>query len=137
VSGAPKVGPLICYEVIFPGQVVSAERPGWLVNVTNDSWFGSGAGPYQHFLIARMRAIEEGLPIVRAAGTGISAIIDPLGRVKGALQLNRMGALDGVLPAAIAPTPYARFGDVIFLLMLLACAGLPIFKALRHDAPGV
>jgi apolipoprotein N-acyltransferase len=137
VPGAPKVGPLICYEVIFPGQVVSAERPGWLVNVTNDSWFGAGAGPYQHFLIARLRAIEEGLPIVRAAGTGISAIIDPLGRVTAELPLNQMGALDGVLPAAIAPTPYARFGDVIFLLMLLACAGLPIFKALRHDAPGV
>lgn len=137
VPGAPMVGPLICYEVIFPGQVVSAERPGWLVNVTNDSWFGSGAGPYQHLLIARVRAIEEGLPIARAAGTGISAIIDPLGRVKAELPLNRMGALDGVLPAAIAPTLYARFGDVIFLLMLFGCAGIPIFRALRHDAPGV
>ena len=137
VTGAPKVGPLICYEVIFPGEVVSAVRPGWLVNVTNDSWFGSGAGPYQHLLIARMRAVEEGLPIVRAAGTGISAIIDPLGRVKAELPLNRMGALDGVLPVAIAPTLYARFGDVIFLLMLFGCAGVPIFRALRHDAPGV
>jgi apolipoprotein N-acyltransferase len=135
LTGAPKVGPLICYEVIFPGQVVSASRPGWLVNVTNDSWFGSGAGPYQHLLIARMRAIEEGLPIARAAGTGISAIIDPLGRIKAELPLNRMGALDGPLPAAIAPTAYARFGDAMFLLMLLACVCAPIFTALRNDAP--
>ena len=134
VPGAPKVGPLICYEVIFPGKVVGTERPGWLVNVTNDSWFGSGAGPYQHFLIARMRAIEEGLPIVRAAGTGISAIIDPLGRVKASLSLNQMGSLDGPLPAAIAPTPYARFGDALFVLMLLACAAMSVFAALRNDA---
>ncbi len=136
VPGAPKVGPLICYEVIFPGEVVGAERPGWLVNVTNDSWFGTGAGPYQHFLIARMRAIEEGLPIARDAGTGISAVIDPLGRVKAQLPLNQMGILDANLPVAIAPTFYSRFGNSVFALMLLAaCAVLPIFAALRNDAP--
>ncbi|HSZ10702.1 MAG TPA: apolipoprotein N-acyltransferase [Rhizomicrobium sp.] len=135
VPGAPKVGPLICYEVIFPGQVVSGDRPGWLVNVTNDSWFGNGAGPYQHFLIARMRAIEEGLPIARDAGTGISAVIDPLGRVKAQLPLNQMGILDANLPVAIAPTFYSRFGNSVFALMLLAAMVLPIFAALRNDAP--
>ena len=82
VPGAPPILPLICYEIIFPGEAVPAgERPGWLVNVTNDGWFGDSPGPYQHFQQARVRAIEEGLPLVRAANTGISAVVDPLGRV--------------------------------------------------------
>ena len=82
VPGAPKMLPLICYEAIFPGAAVPrGERPGWLVNVTNDGWFGISTGPYQHFQQARVLAIAEGLPLVRAANTGISAVIDPVGRV--------------------------------------------------------
>jgi apolipoprotein N-acyltransferase len=121
VPGAPPVGPLICYEILFPGAVVGEKRPNWFVNVTDDSWFGPSTGPYQHLLTARVRAIEEGVPVVRAANTGISAVIDALGRTKATLALDDMGALDAPLPAAIAPTPYARFGDLGFWLMLIAC----------------
>ncbi|HEY5347833.1 MAG TPA: apolipoprotein N-acyltransferase [Rhizomicrobium sp.] len=117
--GAPPVGPLICYEIIFPGAVTAKQRPGWLVNVTNDAWFGPWAGPRQHFLIARVRAIEEGLPVIRAANTGISAVIDPKGRILAMIGLNRMGFLDAGLPAALPATPYARFGDAGFFLLLI------------------
>jgi apolipoprotein N-acyltransferase len=120
IPGAPPAGPLICYEILFPAGVVGARRPGWLINVTDDSWFGPSTGPYQHLLTARVRAIEEGIPVVRAANTGISAVIDPLGRTKATLPLDEMGALDAPLPAAIAPTPYARFGDAGFWLLLVA-----------------
>ena len=124
VPGAPKMLPLICYEAIFPGAAVPAgERPGWLVNVTNDGWFGISSGPYQHFQQARMLAIAEGLPLVRAANTGISAVVDPLGRVIASLPLGAEGVLDAKLPRAIAPTPYVRFGDYPFILFLvLSCA---------------
>lgn len=121
VPGAPKVDPLICYEIIFPGAVVGAERPGWIVNVTDDSWFGPSTGPYQHLLMARMRAIEEGLPVVRDANTGISAVIDPLGRVDAQLGLERMGFLDTNLPRALPPTLYARLRNAGFLLLLVFC----------------
>ena len=121
---APPVTPLICYEVIFPHAVVdpAQPRPGWLVNITDDSWFGPWAGPRQHFLIARFRAIEEGLPIARAANSGISAVIDPLGRVRGRLDSNKMGVVDAGLPVALAPPFYARFGDLIFLLAMVTGA---------------
>ena len=121
---APPVTPLICYEVIFPHAVVDPRepRPGWLVNITDDSWFGPWAGPRQHLLIARVRAIEEGLPIARAANTGISAMIDGNGRVRAQLGLNRMGIVDAALPLALAPPLYARFGDLAFLLLLVTAA---------------
>ena len=121
---APPVTPLICYEVIFPHAVVdpAEPRPGWLVNVTDDSWFGPWAGPRQHFLIARVRAIEEGLPIARAANTGISAVIDPLGRVRAQLRLNNRGVVDAALPQALAPPLYARIGDLAFLIFLVSAA---------------
>ena len=90
----PAPAPLICYEIIFPGAVIGSVRPGWLVNVTDDSWFGPWAGPWQHLLTARMRAIEEGLPVVRSANTGISAVIDPLGRIVAALGLDETGEMD-------------------------------------------
>jgi apolipoprotein N-acyltransferase len=109
---APRFVPLVCYEIIFPRAVVPpGERPGWLLNLTNDGWFGATAGPYQHLQQARVRAIEEGLPVARAANTGISAVIDPLGRIVTALPLGREGILDSGLPGRIAAPPYTRIGD--------------------------
>jgi apolipoprotein N-acyltransferase len=123
VPGAPPVGPLICYEILFPAEVVADRRPGWFVNVTDDSWFGpaSSTGPYQHFLVARVRAIEEGIPVVRAANTGISAIIDPLGRVVAELGVDKAGIVDAGLPKSLVSTLFARLRHLGFWLMLLAC----------------
>ena len=118
--GAPPVGPLICYEVIFPGAVTGKVRPAWLVNVTDDSWFGPWAGPRQHLLIARVRAIEEALPLVRDANTGISAVIDPYGRIIARLGLGRMGVVDARLPKAAPASTYARYGDWTFALLLIS-----------------
>ncbi len=119
LDNAPPVAPLICYEIIFPGEVVSQPRPGWLLNLTNDAWYGATPGPYQHFLQARVRAVEEGLPLVRDANSGISAIVDAYGRVRQSLGLGLAGIVDGSLPPALPPTLYARFGDWIFLLLLV------------------
>jgi apolipoprotein N-acyltransferase len=127
VPGAPPVGPLICYEVIFPQAVTGDPRPSWLVNMTDDSWFGPNTGPMQHLLIARVRAIEEGLPIVRAANTGISAIIDPYGRMRARLDLGLRGVLDGDLPVALPSTPFARYGNPILLTLFLICAGAALW----------
>jgi len=99
--------------------VPRGERPGWLVNVTNDGWFGISSGPYQHFQQARVLAIAEGLPLVRAANTGISAVIDPLGRIIGALPLGAEGVLDAQLPTPIEPTPYVKYGNYILVLVLI------------------
>jgi len=121
VPGAPRMLPLICYEAVFPGDVVERNnRPGWIVNLTNDGWFGISTGPYQHLQQARLRAIEQGLPLVRAANTGISAVIDPMGRVVARLGLGLEGVLDSTLPAAIPPTPYARAGDIPAAIILAA-----------------
>lgn len=118
VPGAPSIGPLICYEIIFSGNVVGPERPGWLVNVTNDAWFGQSAGPYQHLAQARLRAIEQGLPVARAANTGVTAMIDPFGRVLDSVPLSRSGTVDTRLPAPVPPPLFARLGDWIFALLL-------------------
>jgi apolipoprotein N-acyltransferase len=113
LPNAPRVLPLICYEAIFPGDIVPGnDRPGWIVNLTNDGWFGISTGPYQHLQQTRVRAIEEGLPIVRAANTGISAVIDPVGRIVARLDLGVEGVLDSGLPAASDLTPYVRFRDI-------------------------
>jgi len=123
----PSTGPLICYEVIFPGEVVApGERPAWLVNITNDAWFGESAGPYQHFSQVRLRAVEQGLPIARSANSGISALIDPYGRIVKSLPLHGRGVIDAPLPAALEPTLYARLGD-LFLLLLLAATGAAVW----------
>jgi apolipoprotein N-acyltransferase len=116
-------GPLICYEILFPRAVVDrANRPQWLVNVTDDSWFGPSTGPYQHLGIARMRAVEEGLPVIRAANTGVSAIIDPYGRVVASLPLDSQGVLDGPLPGPLSETHYAVWGNVLYTIAMAALA---------------
>jgi apolipoprotein N-acyltransferase len=120
LPGLPSPSPLICYEVIFPGHVTAAERPGWLVNITNDAWFGHSAGPYQHFAAARLRAVEEGLPMVRAAQTGISAVVDARGRVLAQLGLGETGAFVATLPGAERSTPFARFGRLLSFLVASA-----------------
>jgi apolipoprotein N-acyltransferase len=132
LPGLPPVSPLICYEVIFPGAVTEPDRrPGWLLNLTNDGWYGRTAGPHQHFAIARMRAVEEGLPLVRVANTGISGVVDAHGRVTASLGLGERGALDADLPVALPATPYARFGDLAFGLLLAAAAAFSTFARQR------
>ncbi|MBR0773911.1 apolipoprotein N-acyltransferase [Bradyrhizobium diazoefficiens] len=129
VPGAPGALPLICYEAIFPDEIGTRnERPGWIVNLTNDGWFGKSTGPYQHLEQARMRAIELGLPLVRSANTGVSAVIDPVGRTTASLGLGIEGVLDATLPAAIAPTVYARVGDAPAIMLV----ALAVIVALRR-----
>ena len=110
----PPVSPLICYEAIFPGQVVDrSNRPAWLANVTNDAWFGNSTGPRQHLAAARIRAVEEGLPLVRAANTGISAVFDAHGHEVGRIGMGETGVLVAALPPPLAPTLFARHGLAI------------------------
>ncbi|HUW73004.1 MAG TPA: apolipoprotein N-acyltransferase, partial [Methyloceanibacter sp.] len=123
--------PLICYEIIFSDEVAdSSTRPGWLLNVTNDAWFGSSAGPYQHFHQAQVRAVEQGLPVVRAANTGISAVIDPYGRVLAEIGLGESGLIDAKLPKVGPPTFFVRFG--ISLEILVLCLALIGWLACRR-----
>jgi apolipoprotein N-acyltransferase len=132
VPHAPRFLPLVCYEIIFPGAAVPrGEQPDWLLNLTNDGWFGTSSGPYQHMQQARVRAIEEGLPLVRAANTGISAVIDPLGRVIKSLPLNAQGVLDAPLPRRIDPPLYARAGDAIAALILGVAIVIVIRRRMR------
>ena len=132
VPGAPSALPLICYEIIFPGELASSDqRPGWIVNVTNDGWFGNSSGPYQHLQQARLTAIEQGLPLVRAANTGISAVIDPLGRIVASLPLASEGVLDASLPRAIGAPIYVRFGDAPAAVLILIAFFLTIRGRLR------
>jgi apolipoprotein N-acyltransferase len=112
-------GPLICYEAIFPTGIYAETRPDALLNVTNDGWFGDSAGPHQHFAQARVRAIEQGLPLVRAANTGISAVIDPWGQVLQSLPVGEAGVIDSTLPIGFE-TPYSRYGAVLSALLYLA-----------------
>ncbi|MGH6735638.1 MAG: apolipoprotein N-acyltransferase [Methyloceanibacter sp.] len=125
VPGAPPASPLICYEIIFPDDVVDANaRPGWMLNITNDAWFGSSAGPYQHFHQAQVRAVEQGLPVVRAANTGISAVIDPYGRVLAEIGLGEKGLIDAGLPKVGQKTLFVRIGSALEVVILaLAIAG--------------
>jgi apolipoprotein N-acyltransferase len=133
VPRAPRMLPLVCYEVIFPGQAVPRDdRPGWVLNLTNDGWSGISSGPYQHFRQARVRMIEEGLPLVRAANTGISAVVDPLGRVIRSLPLGAEGVLDSALPQPVEPTVYVRAGDSSVGLVVAAAFLIVIRRRMRR-----
>jgi apolipoprotein N-acyltransferase len=133
IPDAPRALPLICYEAIFPGNIATRDdRPGWIVNLTNDGWFGISTGPYQHLQQARLRAIEEGLPVVRAANSGISAVIDPQGRIVARLGLGIEGVLDASLPTAIPPTVYARFGDIPAATIMVAALLLIIRRRISR-----
>src|SRR5262249_55474809 len=119
LPGLPPFSPLICFEAIFPADVTGpGPPPQWLLNVTNDAWFGVSSGPYQHLTSARLRTIEEGLPMIRAANTGVSAVIDAYGRVLAALDMERDGVIDHELPPARAATPYSRWHDWLLLLLV-------------------
>jgi apolipoprotein N-acyltransferase len=130
VPGLGRLAPLVCYEAVFPRGVVPAgERPRAMVNVTNDGWFGNSTGPRQHLHMARVRAVEQGLPLMRAANNGISAVVDAAGRVRGRLDLDVRASLDAALPPVLPPPPYARFGDgpfgfAVAMLMLLFMPGI-------------
>ncbi|MEL7228557.1 MAG: apolipoprotein N-acyltransferase [Pseudomonadota bacterium] len=125
MNGAPPFLPLICYEIIFSGRVAgSGPKPGWIVNVTNDAWFGMTSGPHQHAHQAQVRAVEEGLPVVRAANNGISMVVDAHGRITQSLGLGKRGTVDAPLPTAIAQPPFARTGNlyvILFICVLLTC----------------
>ena len=130
--GLPPFSPLICYEVIFPGAVIDASnRPDWLLSVTNDGWFGRSPGPYQHFASARFRAVEEGLPLARAANTGISAMVDPFGRVIAALPMGTEGTLDVLLPAPLAPTLFSRTGLLLPAALVIVALAMGVGLIMR------
>lgn len=127
----PAFAPLICYEIIFPGAALGeGERPNVLLNVTNDGWFGYTTGPYQHFHQARVRGVEEGLPLVRAANTGISAVIDAYGRSVARSRLGEATMIEAALPAAIAPPFYAQWRSLVFALSLAVCMLILFIKNL-------
>jgi apolipoprotein N-acyltransferase len=119
---APPFTPLICYEAIFSGAVLGeGPRPGFLINVTNDGWFGRTVGPHQHFHQARVRSVEEGLPMIRAANTGISAVVDAYGRVAVRTRLGEAVMLESRLPSAIEPTFYSKWRSHLVSLLLVVC----------------
>lgn len=132
-----KALPLICYEAVFARDVnATPERPAFLMQLTNDAWFGTGQGPMQHLAQARMRAIEQGLPMARVANTGVSAMIDPWGQITARLQLNQAGFLDAPLPAPRTPTLYSQTGEWPFLIVFLGglgFAGLQRHRKINFD----
>ncbi len=133
LSGLPPMQPLICYEAVFSYDLISGEnRPAWLLQVTNDAWFGQISGPWQHLAQARLRAIESGLPLMRAANTGVSAVIDARGTPRAMLGMNQAGRIDAALPGALPPTPWSRWGDwpavALALAVFLCVAARPRTK---------
>ena len=142
IPGAPPASPLICYEIIFPGQVVAAPtakdgiRPQWLLNVTNDAWFGISSGPYQHLASTRLRAVEEGLPLVRTANNGVSGVYDAYGRVIAETLLGKRAIIDADLPAMLSEaTFFSRFGNwALSVVMLIYVVVFPVFPKARIHA---
>ncbi|WP_181707951.1 apolipoprotein N-acyltransferase [Chthonobacter rhizosphaerae] len=127
-----KAGILVCYEIIFSGRVTAPERPDVLFNLTNDAWFGYTFGPFQHLDMARLRAIEEGLPVVRAANTGISAVIDPFGRYLALLPLGERGVLDYGLPAAVGTPFFSDYGSHFLLTFYVISVILVALGGRKH-----
>jgi len=130
-----RVVPLICYEAVFPQDLRTAERPDWLLQVTNDAWFGQWTGPFQHLAQARLRAIEQGLPMARVANTGVTAMIDARGRIVDALPFGVAGYLDVALPGGLPITPYARWGEVPVLFILTTLLALALRRRPVLDGP--
>lgn len=130
-----KAVPVICYEAIFP-QILRAapERADWILQITNDAWFGTWSGPFQHMAQARLRAIEQGLPLVRVANTGVTAVVDARGAVVDSLPFGTAGYLDARLPGALPPTPYARWGEAPVLTLIFALAGVLVLARRRKSA---
>jgi apolipoprotein N-acyltransferase len=136
-GAVPRFAPLICYEIVFTGDLFAdGARPGWIVNVTNDAWFGNTSGPWQHLAQARLRAVEQGLPVIRAANTGISAVIDARGRIRHILGSGRRGVIDASLPAPIEPTFYATFGRLTVALVLVLAALWILLAKILEDRRG-
>ena len=133
VPGLPPFAGAVCYEAIFPGAIVNQqERPEWILNLTNDAWYGRSSGPFQHLASARTRTIEEGLPMVRVANNGISAVIDAAGRVRARISLDTIGYADFALPGPGEPTFYSRAGDWS-LVALLLLGSVPVITASLRD----
>ena len=129
VEKAPPAAPLVCYEAIFPGATVQKKhRPAWIINVTNDGWYGFSAGPHHHFAMAQTRAVEEGLPLVRSANTGISGVVDAYGRVWNRLEFGQEGVVDAALPKAIPATLFAQYGNVLPLLLAAFLILISLFQ---------
>ena len=125
---------MICYEDVFSAETVDeVHRPAWLLNITDDAWFGDSAGPRQHFADARLRAVEAGLPLVRDANSGVSAVFDPLGRVMSSLPMNVQGVLLARLPAPLPPTLYAKYGLWIPFLAAISVIAGGIWLSGRHQ----
>ncbi|MDF1791754.1 MAG: apolipoprotein N-acyltransferase [Thalassobaculaceae bacterium] len=132
LAGAPPVSLLICYEAIFPdGAVDPTARPGWLLNATNDAWFGRWSGPYQHLAIARLRAIEQGLPMVRAANTGVSTVIDAAGRIVASIPMGMTASMDSPLPSAAPPTPFGIIGGIPLIVMVVSLFAVAAYGRFR------
>lgn len=152
-SNIPPFSPLICYEALFPGEVVQspsatymsathltkrpaehpAKRPEWLLNLTNDAWYGRSSGPYQHLALTRLRAIEEGLPLIRAANNGISAVIDANGRILYKLGLDDVGFIDFELPKPLKTTFYSHYKEIPYWAMLIIIMGIAIALRRKQD----
>ena len=128
IENYPVFGALICYEIIFPDEVVNRkDKPKWLVVLTNDGWYGNSTGPYQHLVAAQMRAVEEGVAVVRSANSGISAVISPVGKIINQIKLNEKNYSDVYLPKKAAiKTIYNIFGKyfilcIMFLMLITTC----------------
>lgn len=128
LPNTPAVGFSVCYEIIFPLEVISAPRPKWILNVANDAWYGISAGPYQHLASAQMRAVEEGLPVIRDTNSGISAVISPFGEILKQLPLGSQGVLDSTLPMELHSTLYSKTKNIPLFLVAFGVLLFLFFK---------